>query len=154
MSKPLNIRQQRFCEFIAAGEKPADAWLKAGYEVTRYVAQRNAQESLSKPVISARIAELRKPVTKKLLLSKDRKRELLRDIAEDGDRPPMVRIRAIEIDAKLAGHFEPDRVDLESRSFNLESAKERAMAIASSFDRNAWDPKMQTENVKPAESRS
>jgi phage terminase small subunit len=131
MRRPLNIRQERFCEFIADGESQTDAYLKAGFKVDKGVARRNAARLMTNADIAARIAELRKPVTKKLLLSKDRKRELLRDIAEDPDRPPMVRIRAIEIDAKLAGHFEADRVEVDSGSFNLDAVRERMRAIVS-----------------------
>ena len=61
-----------------------------GGQVSRTVAKANACESLTNPNLQARIAELRKPVTKKLLLSKDRKREMLRDIAEDRDLQTMV----------------------------------------------------------------
>lgn len=81
-SKPrkLSVRQERFCELIASGRKPADAWLEAGYEVKRHVAQRNAQESLSNPVIEARIAELRKPQTKAALRKKEDNLRFLADV--------------------------------------------------------------------------
>lgn len=133
MSKPVNVRQQRFCEFIAAGESQTDAYLKAGFKVDKGVARRNAARLLTNADISDLIAELRKPVTKKLLLTKDRKRELLRDIAEDNDRPAMVRIRAIEIDAKLAGHFEPERVEVETGPTSFDAIRERARTMASPF---------------------
>lgn len=77
--RELNQRQQRFCELIAAGESNTEAWLKAGYRVSREVAAVNANESLKNPKIEARIAELRKPQTKAALRKKE---DNLRFLAE------------------------------------------------------------------------
>lgn len=121
---------------MAAGSSAGRAYEKAGYQSKGNVADSAAERLMRNVEIKARIADLREPVTKKLLLSKDRKRELLRDIAEDAARPPMVRIRAIEIDAKLAGHFEPDRVEMDTGPSLLESTRERAKFIVSALDRN------------------
>ena len=134
MKKPLNIRQLRFCEFIAAGMSGTDAWIAAGYQCTRPAARANAAEALAKPTLKARIAELRAPQTKRALLAKDRKREILREIAEDRNLPTMVRIRAIEIDAKLAGHFEPDRLEVETGPKTLEALEARAANVVSALD--------------------
>lgn len=59
MKRELNARQERFCELVASGKSQTDAWIKAGYNVTREVARRNAAESLTKPDIIARVAGLR-----------------------------------------------------------------------------------------------
>lgn len=72
-------------------------------------------------------------MTKKLLLSKDRQREILREIAEDDTRPTMARLRVIEIDAKLAGHFAPERVEIEKGRSNLDDIRERAKNMASAL---------------------
>jgi hypothetical protein len=63
--------------------------------------------------IKKRAPEHREPVTRKLVLTKDRKRELLRGIAENHNLPATIRIRAIEIDSMLAGHFMPERTIIE-----------------------------------------
>lgn len=77
--RALTVRQERFCELIAAGRSGTDAWLEAGYEVSRDVARTNAAESLAKPRIAERIAELRKPQTKAALRKKE---DNLRFLAE------------------------------------------------------------------------
>jgi phage terminase small subunit len=133
--KPLNVRQQRFCEFIVAGESQTDAYLKAGWKVPRLDAGQHASRLMKYDKIKAKIAALRAPQTKKALLTKDRQREILRDVAEDGARPAMSRLRAIEIDAKLAGYFAPDQMVVETGPKTLEAVKERAAAMASAMAR-------------------
>jgi tRNA G18 (ribose-2'-O)-methylase SpoU len=129
--RELNVRQQRFCEFIVAGVKPADAWLQAGYEVTRFVAQRNAQESLSNPVIVAHIAKLRAPEQAANRLTRDRKLELLRQIAEAEANPLDARLRAMAEDSKMQGHYEPEQHVIESGPKTLEAVRERMRMIVS-----------------------
>jgi len=131
MKKALNTRQERFCEFIAAGEKQTDAYVKAGFKVPKSVARRNAARLRTKADIKNRVAELRAPQTAAALLTRDRKRELLARIAEDTTATRSDRIRAIEVDAKLAGHFEPDRMAVETGPSTLESIRERARNVAS-----------------------
>lgn len=131
----LTVRQERFCEFIVAGRTGTDAWLDAGYEVSRSVARTNAAESLANPRIQARIAALRAPQTKKALLTKDRKRELMRDIAESTAQKTQDRLRAMELDAKLAGDFAPDQVVVETGPKTLEAVRERAKLMASPMSR-------------------
>jgi len=114
-----------------------DAWLKAGYNVSRVVAAANAFESLRNPVISARIEALRKPIVKKALMSKDKQRELLQAIADDPKSGPLIKIRAIEVDAKLAGYFAPDHMVVDDGPNKLASIKERANRVASLLDISA-----------------
>jgi len=133
---PLSARHQRFCELIAAGESGTDAYLQAGWKSSRAAARANASKLLTKANIQARVTELRKPVTRAILLTKDRKRELLRDIAEDTTEAVLSRIRAIEVDSKLAGHFEPDRTEIDVGSQTLLSIKERAAQVVSALARS------------------
>ncbi len=135
MSRPLNSRQERFCAFIAGGKSGSEAYRLAGWNSRNGSERASAAKLLAKDNIQFRIAELRKPLTRKLLLSKDRHREILRDIAEDTERPAMVRIRAIEIDAKLAGHFAPDQVVVETGPTTLDAVRERAKAMSSAMSR-------------------
>jgi len=138
--RSLLPRQERFCEFIASGMSGTDAWLAAGYKVERNVAKANASESLTKPDVAARIAELRKPQTEKALLTKDRKRALLMEFAEDPQIKTPDRLRAIELDAKLAGHFAPEQVTLEKGPNPLDDLSERANRVASILNRRAMPP--------------
>jgi phage terminase small subunit len=133
--KPLNVRQERFCEFVASGMSGTEAWLQAGYDVSRNVARANAAESLAKPAIIARIAALRAPQTRAALLSKDRKREIMRDIAESPTQKTQDRLRAIEIDAKLAGDFAPEQHVIEAGPKTLDAVRERAKQIGSPLGR-------------------
>lgn len=135
--RPLTDRQERFCELVASGESQTNAWLLAGYKVSRDVARRNAAESMTKPDIAARVAELRMPHTASAALSKARKHELLMQIAENVLMPPNVRISAMAEDSKMAGHYEPERVEIEAGRNTLATARERALAIASPLNRFA-----------------
>lgn len=132
-SRPLTVRQERFCEFVVAGDSLTEAYLKAGWKVTRTTAKVNGSKLLTNAAIKAKIAELRQPQTRKALMSKDYKRELLRQIAEDSKAGALVKIRAMEVDAKLAGHFEPDRVEVEAGPKTLLSIKERASQVTSAL---------------------
>jgi phage terminase small subunit len=136
MKKPLNTRQQRFCEFIAAGETQTNAYLKAGFKVPRTDARKHAARLMTNDDIASRIAVLRKPQTEKAILSRDRKRELLAEIALSTTAKTLERIRAIEADSRLAGRFEPDRVEVEAASQTLMSIKERAMQMSSTLGRD------------------
>lgn len=131
MRKAVNARQERFCEFVAAGESQTDAYIKAGYKVSKDDARKHASRMMTNDGVKAHIAALRAPQTRKALLSKERKRELLRDIAEDASRPSDSRIRAIAEDNKMAGHNQPDHHIVETSNKTLESIQERARRIAS-----------------------
>lgn len=131
--RPLTVRQERFCEFVVAGDSQTEAYLKAGYKVPRDDARKHAARMMANDGVKAKIAELRKPQTRKALMSKDFKRDLLRQIAEDGKAGFLVKIRALEVDAKLAGHFEPDRVEVETGPKTLLSIKERATQVTSAL---------------------
>ena len=133
--RPLTVRQERFCEFIIAGESQTESYLQAGWKVTRKSARVNASELLAKPNIKEKIAELRAPQTRKALLSKDRKREILQALAESASQKTQDRLRAIEIDAKLAGDFAPDQVVVETGPKTLEAVRERAKSMASAMAR-------------------
>ena len=128
------MRQERFCEFIVSGMSGVDAWLQVYPKVSRNTARANAAESLAKPSVAAHVAELRKPQTKKCLLTKDRKRELLMEKIESTTFKPADWLRAIEIDARLAGHFEPERVEVETGPRTLDEIRARANAVASGLD--------------------
>ena len=58
-------------------------------------------------------------------------------IMEDPTVKMQDRLRAMEIDAKLAGHFEPDRVEVDVGEKTLLSIKERAQQMVSALARKA-----------------
>ena len=133
----MNIRQERFCEFVASGMSGTEAYLQAGWKCNRDAARASAAETLAKPSIKAHLADLRKNQTREALLTKDRQREILRDMAEDPGAKQLVRIRAIELDAKLAGYFAPDQVTVETGSKTLAAVKERAERVGRALDLRA-----------------
>jgi len=133
--RPLSVRQQRFCEFIVAGKNGTEAWLAAGYPVTRDVARTNAAESLANPRIIEHIAKLRAPEQAANRLTRDRKLELLRDIAEKEANPLDARLRAMAEDSKMQGHYEPEQHVIESGPKTLEAVRERARMMAAPLGR-------------------
>lgn len=126
----LTIQQERFCEFVAAGDNQTDAYIKAGFKTTKESARRNAARMMTNDDILQRIAELRKPITRKTLSNRDHKRQMLYLIMEDKAEKIEARLKAIEIDAKLSGQFEPDRTEIQLGNSTLQSIKERAMQVA------------------------
>jgi len=128
--KGLTTQQERFCEFVAAGENQTEAYIKAGFKTTRANARKHAARMMTNDDILKRIAELRKPVTRKTLSTRDHKRVMLYLIMEDTSQKIEARLKAIEIDAKLSGQFEPDRTEIQLGNSTLQSIKERAMQVA------------------------
>ncbi len=135
--RPLTVRQQRFAELVASGMSGTQAWLQVYPKCAYETAQASASKSIRKDMVAARIAELRKPVTKKLLFTKDKQREELYAIGTNPDASLMARIRAIEVDAKLAGFFAPEQVVMEQGPRTLDAIKERADKMASALDLRA-----------------
>jgi cell division protein YceG involved in septum cleavage len=135
MNRPLNVRQERFCEFIASGMSGTDAYIAAGYKVSAEVAAVKACELVRKGKVETKIATLRKPQTVKALLTKDRHREILMKVAEDPNEKTQDRLRAIEIDAKLAGFFAPDQLTVDTGPNLLDEIRERANRVASILNR-------------------
>ena len=84
--RPLTVQQERFCEFIAAGVNQTEAYIKAGYRVSREVAKVNACRMLTKANVEAKIAELRKPQTEQALRSKDENLRYLASVIETAIR--------------------------------------------------------------------
>jgi hypothetical protein len=82
-----------------------------------------------------RIAELRRPQTKAILSTRDHKRGLLMAIMCDEKQPMAHRLRALELDARLAGQFEADRTELEVGPKTLFSIRERALQVAGGLAR-------------------
>ena len=97
------------------------------------VAESNACRMMENDGVKARIAELRKPQTEAALLTKERKREILRRIVEDDTRNLQDRLRAMAEDSKLAGHYEPEKQQIDHRVSNLDEIRKRAREARSPF---------------------
>lgn len=132
-ARALNVRQERFCELVASGKSQAESYVEAGWNVTKLSARNHAARLAAKDSIRARIAKLREPKTRKTLSTRDDKRALLRHVFEDPTVKMQDRLRAIELDAKLAGQFEPDRTEIDVGPRTLLSIRERAATIHSAM---------------------
>lgn len=132
---PLNERQERFCEFVAAGETLADAYLKAGFKTTRDNARKNATRMTANDDIKNRIKVLRKsePDIVTARMTKEEKLTVLAKIIRSPFDSQEVKIndilRAIEVHSKMMGHFEPDRTELQVGNSTLQTIKERAIEV-------------------------
>lgn len=133
IERPLNVRQERFCELVASGKNQAEAYVEAGSKVTKLAARNHAARLAAKDSIKARIAQLRAPKTREILSTRDDKRSLLRHVFENPTVKMQDRLRAIELDAKLAGQFEPDRTEIDVGPRTLQSIRERAETIHSAM---------------------
>lgn len=57
--KPLNIRQERFAEFVARGMPDSQAYIEAGYTKSRKNAEANAWRVKENDGVKVRVAEIR-----------------------------------------------------------------------------------------------
>jgi phage terminase small subunit len=155
-SKPLNSRQERFCEFVAAGMNQTEAYIKAGFKTTKDAARANAARMIANDNISRRINELR-AATEDIQIAKMKKQEKLDFLAQVIRTPighltpgspycaehsteilpgsagivrqrvkAFDKLRAIELHSKLMGHFEPDRTEIDCGNQALMKIRERA----------------------------
>jgi phage terminase small subunit len=133
--KKLNARQERFCEFVAAGETQEAAHKKAGYKCSANSARAAASIMANRPEIKARISELKQkqPDLLEARLTKEEKLKVLARLIRTPDNSEVVKVadklRAIELHSKLMGHFEPDRMELELGNTTLQTIKERAKEV-------------------------
>lgn len=122
-AKPMaNGRREKFCQFIADGLKPSEAYRKA-YKCSPEVAMASVSRMLAYAEVKARIAFLQEQNAEDRAARRRRKLAVCESIwSGDGGRKaggidiPGVsasdRLRAIDIDNKMCGDYEPAKVDL------------------------------------------
>jgi DNA-binding CsgD family transcriptional regulator len=101
-----NLRHERFCQLVAAGHSPAQAYVAAGYsEKTAYT---SGPRLLKMPAVNARVAELRQAVAQgavnRAVIDREWVLSELRQIAENGVSES-ARVRALELVGKELGMF-------------------------------------------------
>jgi hypothetical protein len=124
-----NKLHERFAWLIAEGETQTEAYKKLMPHV-------NAPHVLGhkvyhRPEVKSRIAEIREEVATRSVMNISRKREILRQMVE-GQFPTKVirnkaggivaifdRLAAMQMDAKLAGEFAPERHEIVASSLKL-----------------------------------
>lgn len=108
-SKPLkNARHEAFAQAVADGNAEADAYKKV-YKAKPNVARANASRLLTNASVRARVDWLKEQNAKVKALTRERKREILAKIAEDGailSKDPRAVIAAIQEDNRMTGESE------------------------------------------------
>ncbi len=111
----LTDRQAKFADLVCERplERKGTLYTEAGYRQRGSSADVSACQTLKLPKVQAYLAALRQPDDDKRVLSRQRKRERLADIAEariDGVRPSDI-ISAITTDNLMTGENQPVRVE-------------------------------------------
>lgn len=101
-----NPRHERFAQLIASGESGAGTY-QTCYGTNGASAEAAASRLLRNDKVRKRVAELQSAAATEAVLTLERKRQLLADIAEGRQQEAKIsdRLRAIELDARLAGEF-------------------------------------------------
>lgn len=145
-SRALSRRERTFAELVASGTSQHLAYASAGYHPTKSASARACASRLaSRPDVAAYIAKLRAAHHRANALSLEETRSYLADavrtpigqlspdsplcqehtesIDSDGNITRKIKgvskLQAIELDAKLAGHFYADRQGLSSNPFGM-----------------------------------
>ena len=103
MAQKLTPKREKFClELVKNGGNGALAYQAAGYAVkNRGVANTGANKLQEDEKVMARLAELRAPETKKTIMSIERRREKLTEIAEDEESSKQDAMKAIDLLNKM-----------------------------------------------------
>lgn len=133
MSRRLTAKQEAFCHSIADGKTQLDAYLSAyDWHGNMTVAKTRASEEAAKPHVAARLATLRERQTTPKTLTRQRKLERLAAMVEEqvatvgnqqltGDQ-----LKAIELDARMQGHNEPEKLKVEGMGSLLQKIRRTA----------------------------
>lgn len=138
----ISDRQRRFALGVVEGKTQQQAYLDAGYKCSQDAARMNASRLITNDNVKELIQQLRRQQARKAVLTKERKRIILAEIAEDPTKPSSARIRAIGEDSRMAGHYEPDRVEVDAGPNVLQTIKERAANVVSAMTQ-AYDQERQ-----------
>lgn len=143
----LNHRWEQFAQHVAYGESAAAAY-RAAYGAKGASAETAASRLFRRDEVSLRVAELRKQaagasaveeaktaarVAGKVVLALAKKRELLAGFATARKLDVKDRMRAIELDARLAGELKGDAVTVSATAtvgVNVMTEERRAEVIA------------------------
>ena len=108
----LTAKQLAFCNAILDGKGPSEAYRTAGYYVgSPKVVSVKAQEVQNHPLVQQYIQEQRERLEDKRLLSREEKRRWLAKVVRKGVGR-LDRLKAVEIDNRMAGHNAPERVEI------------------------------------------
>lgn len=128
MSRRLTAKQEAFAHAIADGKTQVDAYLASyDWKGKKAGSEKKACELAALPAVAARIAALRERATTKRTLGRIEKRELLAATVLGHTKPLSdVQMKAIEIDNKMAGHNEPEKLKVEGMGSLLQKIRRTA----------------------------
>jgi hypothetical protein len=160
--KPLNVREERFAENIAAAMKGGPAAKKAGYKGTPDSLNTMASRLLRKVEVAERIAQLRAKTSTKLEFSRENLANHLFAAATTpvSDIHPgsplseeytidsngktrikgMSKVGSARLLCEMMGWKEPEQLVVETGPKTLEALEERAKNVVSALDRRMRKP--------------
>lgn len=107
----MDERARDFVKRYLDGDKPTQAYMAAYKESDPIAAYPKAARLMRNPTIRAEIKRLQDKVDEMWLLSREEKREILAKIMLDEEGyKPSDRLKAIELDNRMAGHDAPAEV--------------------------------------------
>lgn len=123
-----NARYEKYVQKIISGLSQRQAYIEAYPNSKKWkesTVDSKASNLLKKDKVWARYAELQEKNAKTAGLTRERKKELLKRLAEDEEISPMERIKAIDVDNKMDGEY-INKVDL---SGSIESKQSKIDAV-------------------------
>ena len=112
--KPLpNNRRELFCQLVADGIRPSEAYKKA-YKCSSVVAQASTPRMLGYAEVKNRIAFLQEKNAENKAERRRRKLAVCENIWCGNEPEAQIsdKLRAIDIDNKMCGDYEPAKIDL------------------------------------------
>lgn len=124
----LTPQQERFCELLALGDmSKGEAWMQSGHATTTPESARVSASKFLKANAKARayIQALREPIRYETVLAIQEKREKLAEIVRnDTKHETSDQLKAIDLDNKMAGHYAPDKMEVQGMDDLLELMSE------------------------------
>jgi phage terminase small subunit len=100
----MTQRQKSFCENLVSGMNQSTAYRLAYPScISDGAARASASKLLTKPNVRHKVEELQKESSTEKTLSRQKKRELLAEIALNKGLRPMDRLAAIKVDNQMSG---------------------------------------------------
>ena len=110
--KPLNKRQELFCEYVSSGMIPYRAAIKAGY--SEKSAGNSSVDNMRNPLVQARIKELSAEVSKELNITRESQLKDLEKVKELslGKKDYKTFVTAIAEQNRMLGLHEAEKKDV------------------------------------------
>lgn len=110
----MTKRQIEFADLVLEGEHCNTECYRMVYDTKAraQVCAVKAYQLLQRPLVKAYIAEAREAMKKTKFLTRERKREILDEIADTNNSKAADRIKAIEVDNRMTGDDAPQKVEV------------------------------------------